>query len=74
LTLTAAMQKGASRYVICSAVLQLFTVIGIFHTKALSSAMDSLLSIAGFSKDDEPGHEMDFDSGNAIAGTIASLF
>lgn len=74
LTLTAAMQKDASRYVICSAVLQLFTVIGIFHTKALSYAMDSLLSVVGFSKQDGPEHEMDFESGNAIAGIIASMF
>lgn len=74
LTLTAAMQKDASRYVICSAVLQLFTVIGIFHTKALSHAMDSLLSVVGFSKEGEPEHEMDFESGNAIAGIIASMF
>nr|QKN89059.1 MAG: polyprotein [Iflaviridae sp.] len=73
LALTAAMEKGASRYVVCSAVLQLLTVIGIFHTKVLSFAVDGLMSVFG-KADNKPAHEMDFESNNAVAGIIASMF
>lgn len=75
LSLVAAMQKGASKVAILSAIVQVIRVLGVFHTDCVGKAITMISAMfANEEKEkDKVELQMDLNSNEAIIGIVVSL-